>query len=143
MALVTLAKGPVGFVIPLLVSLAYLSIQKDWKGIRRMRLLTGMALFLVIVQSWYLPAALKGGQTFLQATLFHHAFDYYLKGWGHGKPIYFYLTNFPADFLPWSLFLPGAMVYGYFKPALIIGDLHRHTDVERVILNESECQPGE
>ena len=34
MALATLAKGPVGFILPLLVSLVYLSIQKDWKGIR-------------------------------------------------------------------------------------------------------------
>jgi 4-amino-4-deoxy-L-arabinose transferase-like glycosyltransferase len=115
MALATLTKGPVGLLFPLMAALIFLLIQKDWKGIMGMRLLPGFGLFSAIVLSWYLPAAFKGGQPFLQATLFHHTFDYYLKGWGHAKPIYFYLTNFPADFLPWSLFLPGAMVYGYFK----------------------------
>jgi 4-amino-4-deoxy-L-arabinose transferase-like glycosyltransferase len=58
---------------------------------------------------------LKGGETFLHQTLFHKTIDYYAQGLDHPKPIYFYLANFPASFLPWSLFLPGAMVYGYFE----------------------------
>ena len=62
MAFATLTKGPVGFILPLLVSLVYLSVQKDWKAMRRMKLLTGMALLIVMVLSWYLPAVLKGGQ---------------------------------------------------------------------------------
>ena len=115
MALATLTKGPVGFLLPLMVSLVFLLIQKDWKGIRRMRLLPGLGLFLGTVLSWYLPALFEGGQSFLHQTLFHHTIDYYSRGWTHAKPIYFYVVNFPADFLPWSLFLPGAMVYGYCK----------------------------
>ncbi len=66
MALATLAKGPVGFILPLLVSLVYLLVQRDWKAMKRMRLLTGMALLIVIVLSWYLPAVLKGGQNLPQ-----------------------------------------------------------------------------
>jgi 4-amino-4-deoxy-L-arabinose transferase-like glycosyltransferase len=117
MALATLTKGPVGLVLPLLISLIYLLIQKDWKGIKEMKLLPGMGLFLGIVFSWYLPAALKGGQAYLNATLSYHTVDYYSKGWDHPKPIYFYLANFPASFLPWVLFLPGAMVFGCSKEA--------------------------
>jgi 4-amino-4-deoxy-L-arabinose transferase-like glycosyltransferase len=115
MALATLTKGPIGIVFPLMPSLLFLLIQKDWRGIREMRLLSGLGLFLAIVLSWYLPAAFKGGQTFLNETLFHQTVDYYSTGWDHPKPIYFYLANFPGSFLPWSLFLPGAMVYGYFE----------------------------
>ena len=115
MALATLTKGPIGFIFPLMASLVFLLMQKDWRGIRGMCLLSGLGLFLAIVLSWYLPAAFKGGQIFLNETLFHQTVDYYSTGWDHPKPIYFYLTNFPADFLPWSLFLPGAMVYGYFE----------------------------
>jgi 4-amino-4-deoxy-L-arabinose transferase-like glycosyltransferase len=115
MALATLAKGPVGFILPLMVSLVYLLVQKDWKAMKRMRLLTGMALCFVVVLSWYLPAVLKGGQNFLNETLVHHTIDRFAKGSSHIRPIYYYLSNFPVDFLPWFLFLPGAMVYGFSK----------------------------
>jgi 4-amino-4-deoxy-L-arabinose transferase-like glycosyltransferase len=113
MALATLAKGPVGFILPLMVSLVYLSVQKDWKAMKRMRLLTGMALCFLVVLSWYLPAVLKGGQNFLNETLLHHTIERFAKGSSHIRPIYYYLTNFPIGFLPWFLFLPGAIVYGF------------------------------
>lgn len=115
MAFATLAKGPVGFILPLLVSLVYLLFQKDWKAMKRMKLLTGMALFIVIVLSWYLPAVLKGGQNFLNETLLHQTVDRFAKGSSHIRPIYYYFINFPVDFLPWFLFLPGAVVYGLSK----------------------------
>jgi 4-amino-4-deoxy-L-arabinose transferase-like glycosyltransferase len=113
MALATLAKGPVGFILPLVVSLVYLLVQKDWKAIKRMRLLTGIALCFAVVLSWYLPAVLKGGQNFINETLFHNTLDRFAKGSSHVRPIYYFLTNFPVDFLPWFLFLPGAIVYGF------------------------------
>jgi 4-amino-4-deoxy-L-arabinose transferase-like glycosyltransferase len=115
MALATLAKGPVGFVIPLLVSLIYLTIQRDWKGIKGMRLLPGMLLFLAIVLFWYLPAVIAGGKAYLQETLLKHTVDAYAKGWTHVRPFYYYFVNFPMDFLPWFLFLPGAIVTGLSK----------------------------
>jgi len=115
MALATLAKGPVGFILPLSVSLIYLVVQKDWGGMRRMRLLSGMVLFLVIVLLWYLPALFKGGEDYLQATLFRHTIDRYAQGWSKGRPIYYYLYNFPIDFLPWVFFIPAAVAYGFSR----------------------------
>jgi len=115
MALATLAKGPVGFILPLSVSLIYLVVQKDWGGIRRMRFLSGMALFLGIVLLWYLPALLEGGEDYLQATLFKHTIDRYTQGWSKARPIYYYLYNFPADFLPWIFFIPAAVAYGFSR----------------------------
>ena len=115
MALATLTKGPVGFILPLLVSLIYLLILKDWKGIKRMRLLSGMTLFLLVVLLWYLPAVARGGDAYLRETLFKHTVDAYAKGWTHVRPIYYYFYNFPLDFLPWFVFLPAAIAYAYSK----------------------------
>jgi 4-amino-4-deoxy-L-arabinose transferase-like glycosyltransferase len=115
MALATLAKGPVGFILPLSVSLIYLVVQKDWGGMRRMRLLSGMVLFLAIVLLWYIPALFKGGEDYLQATLFKQSIDRFAEGWSKGRPIYYYLYNFPIDFLPWVFFIPAAMVYGFSR----------------------------
>ena len=115
MAFATLTKGPVGFILPLLVSLIYLLFQKDWKAMKRMRLLAGMVLLIVIVLAWYLPAVLRGGQNFINETLLHQTIDRFAKGSSHIRPIYYYFTNFPVDFLPWFLFLPGAIVCGLSK----------------------------
>ncbi|HSB06597.1 MAG TPA: glycosyltransferase family 39 protein, partial [Thermodesulfobacteriota bacterium] len=105
MALATLTKGPVGFILPLLVGLIYLLVQRDWKGIKEMKLPTGMLLLLFLVLSWYIPAVLKGGQVYLNETLFKHSLNRYSGGWSHVRPFYYYLYNFPAQFLPWFIFL--------------------------------------
>jgi 4-amino-4-deoxy-L-arabinose transferase-like glycosyltransferase len=115
MALATLAKGPVGFILPLLVTLLFLLVQKDWKGIKAMRLLPGMLLFMAVVLAWYLPAVLKGGIEYFNATLLHHSVGRFAKGTSHIRPFYYYFHNFPYDFLPWIIFLPGAMVYGFSR----------------------------
>lgn len=113
MAFATLAKGPVGFLLPLLVSLVYLMCQKDWRGIKQMRLLTGMLLFLGIVLCWYLPAIWKGGREYVNQTLLVHSIARYSEGWAKGQPLYYYLYDFPTGFFPWILFLPSAFVYAY------------------------------
>ncbi len=115
MAFATLAKGPIGFIIPLLVSLVYLLIQKDFKKIKRMKLLLGIPLLVAIVMAWYLPAVLRGGMSYVEENLFKHTTEAYRSGWTHSRPIYFYLYTFPGGFLPWILFLPGAIVHGFTK----------------------------
>ncbi|NWG01485.1 MAG: glycosyltransferase family 39 protein [Syntrophaceae bacterium] len=117
MGFATLTKGPVGFILPLLISIVYLMFQKDWKGIKEMRLLTGMFLFSGIVLCWYLPAIWKGGRTYLDQTLFLHSLNRFSNGWAKGQPIYYYLYDFPTGFFPWIVFLPSAFVYAYsIKP---------------------------
>jgi 4-amino-4-deoxy-L-arabinose transferase-like glycosyltransferase len=118
MAFATLAKGPVGFVLPLLVSFIYLLIQKDLKEIKRMKLLPGIPLLLAIVLVWYVPAVFLGGKTYVEQNLFRHTTEAYRTGWTHPQPFYYYLYNFPISFMPWVLFLPGAIVYGFSKTTI-------------------------
>lgn len=113
MAMATLTKGPVGFILPLLVSLVYLSVQKDWNGLRQMKLLQGMILFIVIVLAWYVPALIKGGRDYFNETIILHTVDRFAKGSSHIRPFYYYFYNFPVDFLPWIFFLPAAIAYGF------------------------------
>jgi 4-amino-4-deoxy-L-arabinose transferase-like glycosyltransferase len=115
MGLATLTKGPVGFLLPLLVCLTYLIALKDWKRLREMKFLTGLFLFFLIVGSWYVPALIKGGKEYFDATLMHHTVERFAKGSSHVRPFYYYLYNFPLDFLPWFLFLPGAIAYGFSR----------------------------
>lgn len=113
MGLATLAKGPVGFILPLIVSLTFLIVQKDWNHLKRMKLLPGMILFILIVLAWYVPALLKGGREYFDETIMLHTVDRFAKGSSHIRPFYYYFYNFPADFLPWIFFLPAAIAYGF------------------------------
>ena len=118
MALGTLTKGPVGFILPLLISLIYLIIQKDWEGIKGMKLIPGIVLMMVIILAWYVPAVWKGGRDYLNATLLKQTIDRYSEGWSHVKPFYYYFYNFPFESLPWFLFLPAAIAYGFSKETI-------------------------
>jgi len=115
MALATLTKGLLGFVLPLMVALGYLLIRKDWQGMRGMKLLPGIPILLAIVLAWYLPAVSKGGPGYLNETLFRHTIDRYTEGWSHARPMYYYLFRFPGNFLPWIFFLPAGMIYAYMR----------------------------
>jgi 4-amino-4-deoxy-L-arabinose transferase-like glycosyltransferase len=117
MAFATLTKGPVGFILPLLICLIYLVAQRDWQGLKGMKLLSGMLVMTALVLAWYAPAVWKGGKDFINQTLVAHTVDRYVGGWSKVRPFYYYFYNFPADFLPWTLFLPGALVYGFSREA--------------------------
>jgi 4-amino-4-deoxy-L-arabinose transferase-like glycosyltransferase len=115
MALATLAKGPIGLVFPLLASFIYLLIQKDYREMKRMKLLPGISLFLAIVLAWYLPAVSLGGRSYLEENLFKHTTEAYSTGWTHPSPFYYYLYSFPMSFMPWTFFLPTAIICGCSK----------------------------
>ena len=83
-----------------------------------MKLLPGMLLMLAVVLSWYIPAVLKGGSSYLQDTLFKHSIARYSQGWAKVRPFYYYLYTFPVSFLPWAIFLPAAFLYGRFRETL-------------------------
>jgi len=108
MGLATLTKGPVGFLLPVLTGLAYLTLQRNWHLARPRESLLCVGSFLVTVLTWYLPAVAQGGVSYAQATLIHHSLERYVHAWEHTAPWYFYMWAFPAEFLPWTLFLPQA-----------------------------------
>ena len=108
-ALATLTKGPVGFLLPGLIIVLFLAIQRDFKAVLCCRLLSGLGLFLVIAAPWYIAMynlhgsdfinVFFGTHNFLRATVSEHPRD---------NVIYYYtLVNLLALF-PWSGIIPVA-----------------------------------
>jgi hypothetical protein len=58
------------------------------------------------------PAVLTGGPQYAHDVLIKHNVGRAVSSFSHGQPPYYYLVSFPADFLPWILFLPQAIVFG-------------------------------
>ncbi|MFH1778876.1 MAG: glycosyltransferase family 39 protein [Candidatus Omnitrophota bacterium] len=111
MALGTLTKGPVGFILPLLVTIIYASFEKKLRSFFTKECLLGFLLFLLIILSWLIPACLKGGEAYAKELLLKQIFGRYFKAFSHKEPLYFYFVRFPAEFLPWTVFLPSATAF--------------------------------
>ncbi|HWM92331.1 MAG TPA: glycosyltransferase family 39 protein [Thermoanaerobaculia bacterium] len=109
----TLAKGPAGFLPPLLSILAFLLITKDTTELRRLRIPLGLLIWAAVVLAWLIPAGLAGGREYLDQIVFKQNVTRYADPWHHFQPWYYYLTVIPAEFFPWSFLLPTALVVGW------------------------------
>ncbi len=108
-ALGTLAKGPVGILLPLGIALATLAWDRDLRAWRRFGPWAGPLAFLVVAGLWAVPAELFGGSYSVVQALKTHFFSRALHGMHHKNPPWYYLGTIPLHFLPWSLLLPGAL----------------------------------
>ena len=115
MGLGVLTKGPIGFLLPSLTIVGYLALTKNLKHLKKLEIPWGLVLFAGIVSAWLIPACIRGGEAYTNEILFTQTIDRFAHAWNHKKPFYYFLYTFPADFLPWVLLLPGALVWGLSK----------------------------
>jgi 4-amino-4-deoxy-L-arabinose transferase-like glycosyltransferase len=111
--LATLAKGPVGLLPPLLSILAFLAITRNRAELRRLRVGLGLLIWATVVLAWLVPAGISGGREYLEQIVFRQNVTRYVDPWHHFKNWHYYLTVIPAEFFPWSLLLPTAIVVGW------------------------------
>jgi 4-amino-4-deoxy-L-arabinose transferase-like glycosyltransferase len=111
--LATLAKGPVGLLPPLLAVLIWGFASGRRDVLRAMRIPTGLLVWAAVVLAWLGPAIAVGGREYFDVIVFRQNVTRYAEPWHHFQPWYYYLTVVPADFFPWSFFLPGAIWIGW------------------------------
>lgn len=112
MGLATLTKGLIGVVLPGLLLVAFVVARQDRSVLRRLRLPSGLSLFLFITTPWFFLVNRATHGKWLADFIYIHHFQRYTAGAGHRQPFYYYLTTLPADFLPWTTFLvPALMQY--------------------------------
>ena len=61
LALAILTKGPIGLVLPGLVALIWIALEKRWDLLRRMDLWRGAIIVLILAGGWYVAALIEGG----------------------------------------------------------------------------------
>jgi 4-amino-4-deoxy-L-arabinose transferase-like glycosyltransferase len=101
-AAATLAKGPVGLLIPLLIALLTLALDRDLRSWRRFAPLAGPALFLVLAGSWAAATLRAGSEYSVFDALRRHFLERALHGMHHVQPPWYYLTTLPVGLLPWT-----------------------------------------
>jgi 4-amino-4-deoxy-L-arabinose transferase-like glycosyltransferase len=107
-----LAKGPVGLLLPALVIGAFLTWRGHWRRWARPFPLLAMALlFLGVVLPWYSAATEANGGAFLNGFLgFSNLKRFTSVLYAHPGPPWFYLPWLLMLLLPWTFFLPAALV---------------------------------
>lgn len=108
-ALATLAKGPAGFLPPLLSVVVFLAAQEGRTELRRFLRPCGFLLWAAVVAAWLLPAVLQAGSDYLRALVVDQTVLRYARPTGHLKPFYYLFASLAADFLPFTLLLPGVV----------------------------------
>ncbi len=110
MALAVLTKGPIGLLLPGLVIGPFLIIRRKVRAtLSRLRLLSGLALFTLIVLPWYVLVLRENGWAFVHGFFVQHHLNRYLGVVSShvGGPLYF-LPVVALGFFPWSGTLPKA-----------------------------------
>lgn len=107
MAVATMLKGPIGFILPGLGAVVYLTRQRRGAvagELPLLSLLTGGFLLITAIYYWQLGASFNryffGTENL--ARLVEHSEPF---------PFYFYIVF--AEWLPWSLFIPALAVYAW------------------------------
>lgn len=109
-ALAVLAKGLIGIVFPGGIIFVYLLLTGNWRVINRMRLTTGLLLFLGVTVPWFVAVSLQNPE-FARFFFIHEHFERFTsKVHGRYQPIWFFLPVLLGTMLPWSFFIPGALV---------------------------------
>jgi 4-amino-4-deoxy-L-arabinose transferase-like glycosyltransferase len=105
-----LAKGPIGVLLPGAVVFLFLWLQRELRFLGRMSLGWGLLIGLLVATPWYLAVSLRNPE-FARYFFIELNFGSFLsKDPHHPEPFHYYLPVLLVGFIPWSFFLPAALV---------------------------------
>ncbi|HWJ40154.1 MAG TPA: glycosyltransferase family 39 protein, partial [Candidatus Limnocylindrales bacterium] len=109
-AFAVLTKGPIGLILPGLVSLIWIALEKRWSFLFQMSLVRGAIVVIVFAGGWYVAALIEGGPDFFRKQILAENVLRFAGGGdfheGHIHPFYYMELALFAGFLPWTLLLP-------------------------------------
>ncbi|MBR6012177.1 MAG: glycosyltransferase family 39 protein [Selenomonadaceae bacterium] len=98
-----LTKGPIGFLLPGLIILIFLTVKKNLSHLKKMKMPQGLLLMFAIISIWYLPMYIMHGENFFENFIGVHNF---LRASTAEHPetnvIYYYAVIFFIGFFPYS-----------------------------------------
>jgi hypothetical protein len=119
-AMAVLSKGPVGLVLPALIALVWIAIERRWELLRELRLGRGAALVALLAGGWYLAATVAGGMPFVHKQLLAENLFRFVRDnafhQGHAHPFYYMEGALMAGFMPWSPLLLIVFVQAARRP---------------------------
>jgi len=116
MAGATLSKGLIGFVIPGASLVLYTIATRDVAVWRRLHVLSGVALYLVLTAPWFIAVSLANGE-FARFFFIHEHFERYLTTThGRAQPWWYFVPIFLIGMLPWLAVLAAGLGRAWRAP---------------------------
>jgi len=107
--LAVLAKGLIGMILPAGIIGVYLILTRRLGRRRDMRLLPGLAVFLAVASTWYVPVVVKHGWAFVNEFFISHHFERFTTPkFHHPGPVYYFIPVMLGGIFPWTAFLISA-----------------------------------
>ena len=101
MAGATLSKGLIGVVIPGASLVLYTLATRDFRVWRRLHLLSGAALYLLLTAPWFVAVSRANGEFFQFFFIHEHVQRYLTSTHNRGEPWWYFVPIFIAGMLPW------------------------------------------
>ncbi len=106
-AAAVLSKGLIGVALPGLVLVVYSVFTRDWRLWTRLHVLPGLAVFLALVVPWFWAIGSRH-PSFNQFFFIHeHLQRYTSTVHRRDAPLWYFVPQFLAGFLPWLVLIPG------------------------------------
>ncbi|HEY9791266.1 MAG TPA: glycosyltransferase family 39 protein [Candidatus Obscuribacterales bacterium] len=103
-------KGPIGIVLPAISFVAFLALTKRLHFIKPLHVIAGAIIAGLIAVPWFFAAYKANGTWALAYFFIRENFQRYAAAtYDTHKPVWFMLVSLLTGFLPWSIFLPGAL----------------------------------
>lgn len=103
MAFGTLAKGPVGFLVPLVTVALYLTVASEWRLFwKNGRPLAGTGLLILLATPWYAIMWALHGSGYAASAQANTVGRFFSPMEGHGFSVLFYVPVLLLGFFPWS-----------------------------------------
>ena len=121
------SKGPVGILVPLVATVAFLAVSRKLRSIGRYWGWLTWGILLAGCAVWFGGVYIEVGREYLDNLLFHQTIDRAVDAFHHKEPFYYYLISVWYSIAPWSLLAIAAIVGGCTARKL-------NTDLERFFL---------
>ncbi len=116
--LAVFSKGPLGILIPLAGSAAFLLWQKELKSFGRFWGWRTWLVLLVLCGAWFGGVALDGGAAYLDNLLVHQTVGRAVNAFHHKRPFWYYCVAFWYSMAPWSLAVIAAVIVAAIRKKL-------------------------
>ncbi len=103
MALAVLSKGLIGLVLPVAAAGMYILVRRDWAVLRRLYIISGGALFLLIAAPWFIAVSLANPEFFQFFFIQEHVERFLTRQHGRYQPAWYFIPVLIVGTMPWLL----------------------------------------
>lgn len=113
--LAVFSKGPMGILIPLIATAAWLLLKRKFSLFSRAWGWLTWTLLIILCAAWFGAVYAEGGTEYLDNLLVHQTVGRAVNSFHHKRPIWYYLVSLTYTLQPWTFIIFGAIVYAIMK----------------------------